>query len=97
MNKNDLNNKIEYICSGMAKRGFNQGAAIVYRDPVRARLALAVLSATSLSDAFKVSADQTLSWCVIGTKNYEDNQTIRNKVNELDAILRPQRQVPEIK
>lgn len=83
------NNKIEQIAAALINDGYHGGSTIVYRDAVKVGLGLAVVANGHFAGAVAARVAPGLGWCVIGTRNADDNKAIRAKVAALAEALRP--------
>lgn len=82
-----IENRIEVIAHAHQEAGLDGGSPIVYRDPVRAGLGLAVVANGHFAGKVDMRISTDYSWCVIGTSNPSDNAAIRSKVTAMHASL----------
>jgi len=80
-------NRIEQLAGDLSRQGYNGGSTIVYRDPARVGLSLAVLANRAFRAGYKASIGEKLDWCVIATRDPEDNRQIRAQVIALQQAL----------
>jgi hypothetical protein len=76
---------IEDAASKFRKVGYSAAPMIVYRDPIKVGLTIAFLNVAKIDT--REQFDEHLDWCVIGTRTNEDNQKIRNGVDNLHKCL----------